>query len=191
MAAAARPWIDGGDGGIEVLIVVAGVPKPQGSKAAAIRGKRAVVIEGGSPESQKAFHKWRNDVRVAARLAMRELDLAPFDDAVDVSCTFVMPRPAKPTYSTPRTKPDVDKLARAVLDSISSPPAPASETAKKRAAKVMHERGPVLVDDALVLDLHAVKVYAAAGDPSGAVIRVRASRFTRPAAAPARLFWGE
>jgi Holliday junction resolvase RusA-like endonuclease len=169
-----------GGSGLDLVFTVPGVPKPQGSKTAAIRGKRAVVVEAGSAETQRAFHAWRTAVRRCAREAMTTHGLQVFETAVHVRILFVMPRPAKPTYAEPRTKPDLDKLVRAVFDSISSPPAPKSDTAKAKAKRSMQdligrEIGPVLVDDSQIISLRTAKIYATGDDPAGAVIEVRST----------------
>lgn len=116
-----------------ITFTVHGTPAPQGSKRLLpFGGKR-----GGRPmlvESSKAVGPWRAKVRRAAEAAR---DLLPADDqaretdAVTVTLDFNMPRP-KAHYGTGRNaetlkpaaptdpigKPDLDKLARAVLDAL-------------------------------------------------------------------------
>ncbi len=66
---------------------------------------------------------------------------------------FRMPRPKSTPKATPAAvkRPDLDKLARAVLDAIT---------------------GTVLVDDSQVVDLSASKRLAEVGESPGALISV-------------------
>lgn len=153
--------------------VVYGLPAPQGSKRH--------VGNGVMVESSKALKPWREDVRqiVLGLLPCVEradgshdyLPVATFTRPLAVEITFTLPRPkghwrtgrnatllrdAAPAY--PAGKPDVDKLARAVLDAIGSV-------------------GHVWRDDAQVVDLTARKVYPGghpdALDRPGALIKVQ------------------
>lgn len=93
------------------LAFVTGVPRPQGSKVGYYRGGRVVLVESGGVE-----HKaWRNEV---AKVAQEEWTNEPMSGALQASLTFYLPKPKKRT-SPPTSKPDIDKLARAVLDSLS------------------------------------------------------------------------
>jgi crossover junction endodeoxyribonuclease RusA len=101
-----------------LTVFVAGQPAPQGSKRgfATKSGKVAMV------ESSKAVKPWRESIR-AALLDEHGRPRAYFDGPVCVELRFVMRRPlSTPKRSTPPAvkKPDIDKLARAVLDAISS-----------------------------------------------------------------------
>lgn len=94
--------------GWAVEVFVPGRPAPQGSKRH--------VGNGVLLESSKAVAPWRT--LVAWTLAQTHR-AAPLDGPVAVVLEFVMPRPAAaPKRTTPPAikKPDVDKLARAVLD---------------------------------------------------------------------------
>lgn len=96
---------------------VPGVPVPQGSKRHVGRG---VLVE-----SSKRLGPWRSTVTMAAREAHVG---GVVDGYATVSCVFVFPRPKRhyrangdlrddaPTFHSSR--PDVDKLVRAVLDGI-------------------------------------------------------------------------
>lgn len=138
---------------------VAGTPAPQGSKRH-VGGGRMV-------EQSKAVGPWREAIRAeAARLSWYEIPGS--HDPVTVAVTFILKRPAghyrtgastrhllrdsAPPY--PAGRPDVDKLARAVLDGL-----------------VM---GGVMADDSQVVDLVARKRYAPDGEAPGAVIEVEA-----------------
>jgi Holliday junction resolvase RusA-like endonuclease len=143
-------------------VFVAGKPAPQGSKRHVGRG---ILVE-----SSKAVKPWREDIRQAMLTAYGDQPKMPGPLAVTIR--FVVDRP-KGHYRTgrnahllrdaapilPTGKPDVDKLARAVLDAIGS----------------AHVWG----DDAQVVDLHATKVYAAAGEKAGAWITVGPASLTR------------
>lgn len=121
-----------------MAIEVLGVPAPQGSKTAVMNGGRARVIEGGSATGRAAHKAWRTAVAETAREAWA--DRPPIDGPCRVEVLFWMPRPA----SAPKwkvwadRKPDVDKLARNVLDALAD--------------------AGVLRDDARVVDLWVVKL---------------------------------
>jgi crossover junction endodeoxyribonuclease RusA len=97
---------------------VEGIPAPQGSKRHVGMGRMI--------ESCKALKPWREQIIAETRLS----PLVPqeLDEAVSLSLVFLFPRPkghfdskgqvkpSAPEYKT--TKPDIDKLARAVLDSL-------------------------------------------------------------------------
>lgn len=133
-----------------VEFLVNGLPAPQGSKN--------VGKHGGIFESSKALGPWRDAVRAETQ---RIID-KEFPGAVRVSLVFRMKRP-KGHYRTgrnsallrdnapayPASKPDVDKLARAVLDGLTE--------------------GGAWKDDGQVVYLTAVKKYAF---PTGCLITV-------------------
>lgn len=88
---------------------VPGAPAPQGSKRHVGRG---ILIE-----SSKNVGPWRERVALAAHSNAAGL----LDPPVSVRLDFIMPRPK----SAPKTKtlaavkrPDIDKLARAILDAL-------------------------------------------------------------------------
>ncbi|PXY17365.1 hypothetical protein BA062_37760 [Prauserella flavalba] len=138
-----------------VHLFVPGKPAPQGSKRH--------VGNGVMVESSKAVRPWREDIRQAL---LAEHDNAhPLAGPLAVTIQFVMPRP-KSHYRTgrnaerlrdnaprlPAGKPDIDKLARAVLDAIGS--------------------AHVWQDDAQVVNLHATKIYQALDEKPGAWIEI-------------------
>ena len=92
-----------------------GTPRPQGSKRAFIANGRAVMTE-----SNKAGHRdWRATVQQAAIEAMA--GRPPIDGPLEVLVTFALPRPKshpKHKRTWPTARPDVDKLVRAVNDSL-------------------------------------------------------------------------
>lgn len=86
---------------------IPGRPAPQGSKRH-VGGGRMI-------EASKYVKPWREQVSAATA------GWEPLDGPVEVHLQFVLPRPAseRKTFTRPHTRrPDVDKLARAVLDGI-------------------------------------------------------------------------
>ena len=125
----------------ELTIDVAGEPASQGSHS---------VIHGRIVQVNSAKHKrWRNAVAFAA------LDLVTdgwelLDEPLELSVIFYLPRPKTATREFPAVMPDVDKLLRAVFDSLS---------------------GVIYVDDSRIIRATVQKLYADDRGP-GAVIRV-------------------
>lgn len=151
---------------------VPGIPAPQGSKSAfsphgqaaslcpACKTRHLVKIV--QTESSKAVEPWRNAVKAAALLAVRE----PFAGPVTVTFIFTMPRPAA-HYRTgryadllrddapaaPSGMPDLDKLVRSTMDGLTA--------------------GRAWTDDAQAVRIQAAKIYAARGGaPSGCLITI-------------------
>lgn len=138
------------------VIWCVGTPVPQGSKSGYIMGKgdaARVVIQDGSSRKRRdgtnsrAEHaKWRAAVAKEARAWCTANEHGtPWDGPVAVDITFWLPRPSSaPKWRwLPWTKPDIDKLVRSVLDSIS---------------------GNVISGDSRVTDLAARKRYATTDD---------------------------
>jgi Holliday junction resolvase RusA-like endonuclease len=129
---------------------VDGVPAPQGSKTIG-KGKRGPFVREDNP----ATMPWRQAIAFAAREAMDDLGLPPLTDPVLLEISFRFPRP-KSHYRTGKhagelkpsapawcaTQPDLDKLVRAVGDAIT---------------------GIVVVSDAQIVEVEAVKVYGTPG----------------------------
>lgn len=127
-----------------VRFFVPGKAAPQGSKRHVGRG---ILVE-----SSKEVGPWRERVALAAYEAMAGRPL--FGGAVTVSLNFVMPRPkSAPKTRTPAAvkRPDVDKLARAVLDALTD---------------------VSFSDDSQVIGLSAYKRLAEVGETAGVEIRV-------------------
>jgi crossover junction endodeoxyribonuclease RusA len=131
-----------------VVIEVHGTPAPQGSK---IRGRYGSVYE-----SNPNVKPWRDAVRGETQ----RLGMVPLAGPVDCRILFRMPRPkghygtgrnagkvrnSAPSY--PASKPDLDKLCRAVLDGLTD--------------------GGAWKDDGQVVKLIALKMYAVSGLPTG------------------------
>lgn len=137
---------------------VIGRPAPQGSKSTF--GGRPTKAGGISRphtvEANKRTRPWRQDVFSAADDARIQQEWPTEVGPVEVTLTFYKPRPKNhygtgknsnvlkngmPYYVT--TGPDVDKLSRAILDSLTN--------------------AQVYLDDKQVADLHAKHVYAERG----------------------------
>lgn len=106
---------------IELRVV--GIPQPQGNKTAFLnkRTNKIVMTEGRRPDARRNFHDWREAVRLAAT---DWLDAnhhpPPIAGPIMLTIAFLLPRPK----SAPKriihhvTRPDLDKLGRAVLDAL-------------------------------------------------------------------------
>lgn len=115
-------------------------PAPQGSKKYV--GTRRTAAGNNMPlivESSPKLPAWRKAVSEAVVEAMEASgDLSKFDGAVKVEAVFYLTRPKTVTRAYPIKPPDVDKLARGLLDGMK----------------------PVWVDDSLVVRLEVSKKYA-------------------------------
>jgi crossover junction endodeoxyribonuclease RusA len=99
-------------------VAVFGDPVPQGSKRAfAIRkggvltGRAVVVNDAGSKLAE-----WRNAIVDAARGQFN--GDAPLEGPLRVSYVFYLRKPKRPKHDLPATRPDLDKLSRAVGDAL-------------------------------------------------------------------------
>ena len=122
---------------------VPGIPQPQGSKNAYVRGNRAVLVE-----ANKKLPAWRQ--AVTEKLEAANVSCQPLQGAVDAQIIFFMPRPKSVTRLLPTVKPDVDKLIRAILD--------------------CGTKAGIYNDDSQVIEIVAHKLYADAEQPVGALI---------------------
>jgi Holliday junction resolvase RusA-like endonuclease len=121
---------------------VYGDPASQGSHS---------VINGRIVQVNSTKHKrWRNAVVFAALDLIGE-DWVPIDEPVELSVIFYLPRPKTATREFPSVMPDLDKLIRAVGDSLTT--------------------AGIISDDSRIIAIQAKKVYADARGV-GAVIRV-------------------
>jgi crossover junction endodeoxyribonuclease RusA len=128
-----------------VIVAVEGHPAPQGSKKH--------VGHGRMIEVSKRVKPWRAAVAAAVRTGMR--GLSPFPGPVAIHLDFVMPRPLSTPKRLPTPpavkRPDVDKLARAVLDAVT---------------------GIAICDDSQAIHLTATKRIAETGEKAGVVIEI-------------------
>lgn len=136
-------------------IEVCGVAAPQGSKnpgRSRTTGKMFVYEQ--NTERQKG---WRDSVITAAAETRKFYSHETFDGPVEVAIFLRMPRPASVSVKRrpfPSVKPDIDKLARNILDGLT--------------------QAAVYRDDAQVVRLYVEKQYATddPGKGPGASIRV-------------------
>lgn len=132
-----------------VAIRVYGLPVPQGSKGAKVFKGRATLFDTNA----QRLDPWREHVKKAAEDATRYHDTLTGPLKVWVFFTFQRPkshyrtgrnahllRDTAPAMPTGRDLGDVDKLQRAVFDSLTE--------------------AQVWADDCLVVDVRARKVYA-------------------------------
>jgi Holliday junction resolvase RusA-like endonuclease len=131
---------------VSISFQVRGIPVPQGSAKPFIAGGRARLATKSAP-----LMAWRTAIATAASSAMR--DEPVMDGPVTVLATFRLMRPvsAPKRVTVPATRPDLDKLVRALLDGIT---------------------GVVVRDDALVVRVDAEKVYADDVYPPGVSVEV-------------------
>lgn len=117
---AAQPTIDRPTVAFEVM----GIPAPQGSKSAFIKGGKVRLVEAGSATGRAKVRSWRGAVAEAAREAAADLS-GPMDGPLALAITFRLPMPA----SRPKrlrtlgvawhtTRPDLSKLIRATEDAL-------------------------------------------------------------------------
>lgn len=98
----------------EIRFTVLGRALPQGSKNAFKAGNRVVLVE-----ASKGLKPWRSVVALEAKLTMDEVQdqsLIEGAVAVEILFQFVPGKTVKRKEMT--TKPDVDKLSRAILDAL-------------------------------------------------------------------------
>jgi len=127
----------------EVSLSVVGDPASQGSHA---------IMQGRIVQVNSKKHKaWRNAITQTA-LATLPADWQPIDEPCELIVNFYMPKPASATRSLPTVSPDLDKLIRAVGDSLTD--------------------SGVVVDDSRIVRISARKLYAIGIEP-GANIEVR------------------
>jgi crossover junction endodeoxyribonuclease RusA len=129
-----------------VIIVVRGTPAPQGSKRH-VGGGRMI-------EMSKAVGPWREAVRSQTQIRVDKAGYLRFTGPLAVSIDFYLPRPKSAPKSAlwPAKRPDLDKLARAVLDGLTD--------------------GGAWEDDGQVVKLQLVKHYADANNLPGCDIEI-------------------
>lgn len=129
----------------ELRCWVEGDPKPQGSKTPKGRRRNGSVVLVESAD----VGPWRDRVERAVRLAGVRLA-----GPVSVGLDFHLRRPANPKYpGAPAGPPDLDKLARAVLDAL--------------------EAAEAVENDARVVEFHHLAKHWAAPGGAGVHITVR------------------
>lgn len=125
-----------------LTVWVQGEPEPSGSPRVIRRGKNgppAIIWQKGP--------KWQKQIK---RQAAEQIE-RPIEGPVSVRLVFHLPKPKKPKYPVPATKPDIDKLARSTLDGLT---------------------GVAFEDDSRVVMLTVRKAYVTPGAPTGVDIWV-------------------
>lgn len=135
---------------------VVGIPAPQGSKRHVGMGRMIESCKALKPWREQIIAESKNNIKVPKGL----------EEAVAISLVFLFSRPkahfnsksvlkpSAPEYKT--TKPDIDKLARAVLDSLTL--------------------AGVFKDDALVYSLSAQKRYCIGDEQPGVMITLTGTK---------------
>jgi Holliday junction resolvase RusA-like endonuclease len=127
----------------EVSLSVSGDPASQGSHA---------IINGRIVQVNSKKHKaWRQAV-VQSAIATLPDDWTPIDEPCEAIINFYLPRPKTVDRPSPSVPPDLDKLIRAVFDSLKD--------------------SGVVVDDSRIVRVSARKIYAQGIEP-GATITVK------------------
>lgn len=137
---------------------VPGEPITEGSTRAFASGQRVVVTHDRGPE----LTAWRIKVAHAAEAAAEAAYWEPrYDGPVEVWAEFRLPRPKSVPKSRKhaQTKPDLDKLQRAIGDALAP-----------------YKRPGVLRDDSRIVAWSAVKRYADGTHPAGVTVRVSKAR---------------
>lgn len=131
-----------------------GVPRPQGSKKAFVRGGKAVLVE-----QSEGLKEWREHVASSASTHMQYQGLEMIENApVEVRLVFAMPRTKAMKPTDPLTmiqRPDIDKLERGILDALT---------------------GVVFKDDSQVCVVHKVKRRCAPGESPNVFINVELAK---------------
>jgi Holliday junction resolvase RusA-like endonuclease len=127
----------------EVSFSVTGDPASQGSHA---------IMRGRIVQVNSSKHKaWRKAIAQSATEALPN-DWIPIDDPCELVVNFYMPKPKSVTRPLPSVSPDLDKLIRAVGDSLTD--------------------SGVVTDDSRIVRISARKLYAEGIEP-GATISVK------------------
>lgn len=122
----------------ELVIDVAGEPCPQGSMIPVTRNGRTVLV----PDNSAGLKRWRRAIVKAAKARVARTGWLWMDGPVEVDLTFWLTRPeTAKNRARPYVRPDLDKLVRAVFDSLT-------------------EAGCVWSDDSRAVTVTAGKYYA-------------------------------
>lgn len=124
---------------------VQGVPQPQGSKNAYVRGHRAVIVE-----ANKKLAPWRRSVAEALEAANASCE--PLEGAVTLEVVFFMPQARTNRKPFPSQKPDLDKMIRGIGDAAT--------------------QSGCLQDDSQIVEIVAHKFWASEELPQGALITI-------------------
>ena len=137
---------------------VSGEPITEGSVRTFTSGQRTIVTH----DRGRKLEWWRIRVAHAAEKAAKRAGWEPrHDGPVEVWAEFRLPRPKSVPKSRKhaQTKPDLDKLQRAIGDALAP-----------------YKRPGVLRDDSRIVEWHAIKRYADDTHPAGVTVRVSKAR---------------
>lgn len=150
-----------------IRLTVFGAAQPQGNKTGFARAGKVVMVEGRRPEAREAFKDWRSAVAAAGREWQADHGAVLLDEPLTLTAVFHLPKPSSaPKWKLwARGRPDVDKLARAVLDALT---------------------GVLWVDDSRVVSLHVQKPYAIDGPPRAEIVVERLGAIERASIAGPR-----
>lgn len=110
-------------------------PAPQGSKR--------YVGNGRFIEASKKLEPFRQAIaKAVSELYEKTGDTRHFTEPVEVTATFILPKPKTVKRLWPSVAPDLDKLQRALGDSLS-----------------LEKYGQLIEDDSLIVQWHAEKIY--------------------------------
>jgi Holliday junction resolvase RusA-like endonuclease len=127
----------------EVSLSVTGDPASQGSHA---------IMHGRIVQVNSSKHKaWRKAI-VQEAIATLPDDWQPLDEPCELIVNFYLPKPKTVDRQLPSVSPDLDKLIRAVGDSLTD--------------------SGVVIDDSRIVRISARKLYAE-GIAPGATIQVK------------------
>jgi Holliday junction resolvase RusA-like endonuclease len=127
----------------EVSLSVTGDPASQGSHA---------IMHGRIVQVNSSKHKaWRKAI-VQEAIATLPDDWTPIDEPCELIVNFYLPKPKTVDRQLPSVSPDLDKLIRAVGDSLTD--------------------SGVVIDDSRIVRISARKLYAE-GIAPGATIQVK------------------
>jgi Holliday junction resolvase RusA-like endonuclease len=128
---------------VEVSLSVTGDPASQGSHA---------IMYGRIVQVNSSKHKaWRKAI-VQEAIATLPDDWQPIDEPCELIVNFYLPKPKTVDRQLPSVSPDLDKLIRAVGDSLTD--------------------SGVVTDDSRIVRISARKLYAEGIEP-GATIQVK------------------
>jgi Holliday junction resolvase RusA-like endonuclease len=128
---------------VEVSLSVTGNPASQGSHA---------IMYGRIVQVNSSKHKaWRKAI-VQEAIATLPDDWTPIDEPCELIVNFYLPKPKTVDRQLPSVSPDLDKLIRAVGDSLTD--------------------SGVVTDDSRIVRISARKLYAEGIEP-GATIQVK------------------
>lgn len=127
----------------EIYLSVTGDPASQGSHA---------IMHGRIVQVNSKKHKaWRQAI-VQEAIANLPADWQPIDEPCEAIINFYLPKPKTVDRPSPSVAPDLDKLVRAVFDSLKD--------------------SGIVVDDSRIVRVSARKLYAQGIEP-GASITVK------------------